>query len=57
MKFFKSFGEDVRSVVHMTEGKYCTTELLFMTGSFDIRIQKIGHDDHCCVIVPTIARM
>lgn len=36
--------EDVRSVVAMTEGKYCTGEP-FVNGAFDVRIQKIG-DTH-----------
>lgn len=33
--------EDVRSVVVMTDGKYCTVEP-FIEGEFDVRIQKIG---------------
>ena len=33
--------EDVRSVVAMTDGKYCTVEP-FVEGDFDVRIQKIG---------------
>lgn len=33
--------EDVRSVVAMTDGKYCTAEP-FLEGDFDLRIQKIG---------------
>jgi len=33
--------EDVRSVVAMTDGKYCTVEP-FLHGSFDVRIQVIG---------------
>lgn len=35
--------EDVRSVVAMTDGKYCTAEP-FYDGEYDLRIQKIG--DH-----------
>jgi len=35
--------EDVRSVVAMTDGKYCTAEP-FVSGEFDLRIQKLG--DH-----------
>ena len=34
--------EDVRSVVAMTDGKYCTAEP-FVTGDFDLRIQKLGN--------------
>jgi len=33
--------EDVRSVVAMTDGKYCTAEP-YMHGEYDLRIQKIG---------------
>lgn len=33
--------DDVRSVVAMTDGKYCTAEP-FLSGEFDLRIQKIG---------------
>lgn len=33
--------DDVRSVVAMTEGKYCTAEP-FLSGDFDLRIQKLG---------------
>ena len=34
--------EDVRWVVAMTDGKYCTVEP-FIEGDFDVRIQKIGN--------------
>lgn len=34
--------EDVRSVVVMTDGKYCTAEP-FVEGEYDLRIQKIGN--------------
>mmetsp|Transcript_10120 Transcript_10120/g.12279 ORF Transcript_10120/g.12279 Transcript_10120/m.12279 type:complete len:354 (+) Transcript_10120:72-1133(+) len=34
--------EDFRSVLAMTEGKYCTGEP-FINGSYDLRIQKIGN--------------
>mmetsp|Transcript_7749 Transcript_7749/g.8557 ORF Transcript_7749/g.8557 Transcript_7749/m.8557 type:complete len:359 (+) Transcript_7749:62-1138(+) len=37
--------EDVRSVVAMTEGKYCTAEP-YIDGEFDIRIQKIGTNNY-----------
>jgi len=33
--------DDVRSVVAMTDGKYCTAEP-FLSGDFDLRIQKLG---------------
>lgn len=33
--------EDLRSLVAMTDGKYCTVEP-FIEGDFDVRIQKIG---------------
>ena len=36
--------EDVRSVVAMTDGKYCTAEP-FLTGDYDLRIQKIVRAD------------
>eukprot|EP00301_Raphidiophrys_heterophryoidea_P002827 c11306_g1_i1.p1 GENE.c11306_g1_i1~~c11306_g1_i1.p1 ORF type:complete len:373 (+),score=82.76 c11306_g1_i1:75-1121(+) len=35
--------EDFRSVLAMTEGKYCTAEP-FLNGEFDLRIQKIGNN-------------
>ena len=37
--------EDLRSVVAMTQGHYCTAEP-FIEGSFDVRIQKIGTDNY-----------
>eukprot|EP01043_Picozoa_sp_COSAG02_P027315 COSAG02_NODE_1605_length_11721_cov_163.467475_3_plen_378_part_00 len=37
--------DDVRSVVAMTDGKYCTAEP-FLEGDFDLRVQKLGRDHY-----------
>jgi len=46
--------EDVRSVVAMTDGKYCTVEP-FVEGDFDVRIQRLANTTTARNSAPTLA--